>query len=132
MVDFHKLYLGDPGWREYAYQYVPEEFHHLFDEYPCSLVCAAKTYKSGVRPFDRFYEYTSIKVWYEDNPKCVHLWFEDGELFKNNLKHKPEIPDCLKINIDGVWAYIQVGSYVILDILDGIPLPDILTGKVST
>ncbi|MEL7086768.1 MAG: hypothetical protein AAGM36_19995 [Cyanobacteria bacterium J06597_1] len=132
MVDFHKHYHSHPYWRQYVYQHVPEEFHHLFDDYPSSLVSAADTISSGKRPFDRWYEYTSIQVWYEDNPDFVHLWFEDGQLVANNLDRKPEVPDCLNINIDDVWAYIQVGSYVVLDILDGIPLPDMLTGKVTS
>lgn len=131
MADFRELYLGDPEWRDHVYQYVPGEFHHLFDDYPCSLVRAARAYRLGERPFDRWYEYTKLKVWYEDNHKDVHLWFKDGKLFQDKLEKKPEIPDCLNINIDGFWAYIQIGSYIVLDILDGIPLPDMLTGKIS-
>lgn len=130
--DFHKHYLENPAWRKHANKYISEEYHHLFDEYPCSLVGAASTIKSGKRPFDKWYEYTDIYVWYEDNPKHPHLVFEDGKLVVDNLHRKPEMPDCLRINIDDVWAYIQVGSNVIVDILDGIPLPDMLTGKVTS
>lgn len=130
--DFHEHYLSDPRWREFACRYVPAEFHHLFDKYPCSLINAAESYKSGERPFDKWYEYTDIHVWYVDNPKFVHLRFKDGELFTDNLHRKPEIADCLRINIDDFWAYVQVGSDVIIDRLDGIPLPDMLTGKVTS
>ena len=84
MTDFRKLYLENPEWKDYVYQYVPKEFHHLFDEYPCSLVYAARAYRTGERPFDQWYEYTKLKVWYEDNHEYVHLWFKDGELFQNN------------------------------------------------
>ena len=117
-------FLKDPFFRSQVEEYLPEKFWHLFDDFPSSLVSAAVSIADGEEPFDPGYEARRIEVYFGDYNHRAHLRFEEGELVQNNMHLKPELTECIKIVVDDVDAYIQVGGEVILDILGGMPLPE--------
>ena len=116
--------LKDPYYRQLVKENLPEKFWYLFDEFPSSLVCAAISIEDNEEPFDPGYEARNIEVYFGDYNHHAHLRFEDGKLVRNNMHLKPELTECIKIFVDDVAAYIQVGGEVILDILGGMPLPE--------
>lgn len=118
-------FFKDPYWRRIVETYLPEKFHHLFEEYPSSLVNAASAIEEKERPFDSEYKPDAIEIYFADSPGYPHLCFEDGELVEHRMDGVPQPVEVIKIFIDSTCSYVQVGGEVLLNNLGGMPMPEV-------
>lgn len=94
-------------------------------KYPCAVFNAADTKKLPPLPA---YKPESLDIYYgdEDNPEDLpNISFRNGQLDYLHLTEDCANNPVIQIDIDGIWAYIEVEKQILLDRLGGVELPKI-------
>lgn len=106
---------------------LPAHLAALKANYPCATFNAADA--QGLPPLPA-YAPASLDMYFgdEDNPEYLpNISFKDGELDFLHLTEDCANNPVIQIEIDGMWAYIEVERQILLDRLGDVKLPEIPT-----
>lgn len=101
---------------------LPPQFAALKDKYPVAISNAAEYYDEP--PFEEGYVPELIEVYYGEEADSAGIFAWNGSVSVNLNNYQPNSPVLMK-QIDGQWAYIQIGSITLLDRAGGVILPPI-------
>ncbi len=101
---------------------LPPQFAALKDKYPVAISNAAEYYDAP--PFAEGYVPELIEVYYGEDADDSGVFAWNGSVSIKLDNYKPDSPVVMK-QIDGQWAYIQIGSIVLLNRAGGVVLPPI-------
>ncbi len=116
-------YKLSPGQIKEIDSKLPPYFAALRDKYPVAIANAAEYYDAP--PFPESYVPEFIEVYYAEESDSAGILAWNGTVSVDLNNYKPA-SDVLMKQIDGQWAYIQVGSLVLLDRAGGVVLPPIV------
>lgn len=104
---------------------LPKQIQKFAKDYPQAVYNVAEAWK--LKPYPHGHIPEEIAIYYADDPTGVgaDIIFDNGKLVVFRVE-PPKDKDVIKVSIDDEWAYIQVGSHVLLDRLGDIILPDMM------
>lgn len=104
---------------------LPKQIQRFVSEYPQAVYNVAEAWK--LKPYSYGHIPEEIAIYYADDPTGIgaDIIFDNGKLVVFRVE-PPKDKDVIKVSIDDEWAYIQVGSHVLLDRLGDIILPDMM------
>lgn len=101
---------------------LPPQFAALKDKYPVAISNAAEYYDAP--PFEKGYVPEIIEVYYGEEADSAGILAWNGSVSVDLNNYQPNSLVLMK-QIDGQWAYIQIGSIILLDRAIGVVLPPI-------
>lgn len=101
---------------------LPPQFAALKDKYPVAISNAAEYYDAP--PFEEGYVPEIIEVYYGEEADSAGILAWNGSVSVDLNNYQPNSLVLMK-QIDGQWAYIQIGSIILLDRAIGVVLPPI-------
>lgn len=101
---------------------LPPQFAALKDNYPVAISNAAEYYDAP--PFEEGYVPEVIEVYYGEEADGAGILAWNGRVSIDLNNYQPGASVLMK-QIDGQWAYIQIGSIVLLNRAGGVILPPI-------
>lgn len=101
---------------------LPPQFAALKDKYPVAISNAAEYYDAP--PFEEGYVPELIEVYYGEEADSAGILAWNGSVSVDLNNYEPGASVLMK-QIDGQWAYVQIGSIVLLDRAGGVILPPI-------
>lgn len=113
--------------QQFIEQTLPPEIAVLCDRYPNTIYEAASVWHYPELPVG--YLPNLIEVYYsnEDGSDAPDLIIEQGHLTGVRLPTDDATCDVIQIEVDGQWAFIQIGSQIVLDRVSGrVVFPEVL------
>lgn len=112
---------------QFVEQTLPPEIAALCDRYPHTVYEVASAWHYPAFPAG--YRPNLIEVYYsnDDGTDAPDLVIEQGYLSGMRLQIEEFPCDVIQLEIDGQWAFIQIGSQIVLDRISGrVILPELL------
>lgn len=116
-----------PTQHQFIEQTLPAEIAVMCDRYPNTIYEVASAWHYPELPVG--YLPNVIEVYYsnDDGTDTPDLTIEQGHLTGIRLPTDDATCDVIQIEVDGQWAFIQIGSQIVLDRLSGrVILPEVL------
>lgn len=121
------MVLLTPTQHQFIKQTLPPEIAALRDRYPNTIYEVASVWHYPAFPMG--YRPNLIEVYYsnDDGTDAPDLVIDQDYLSGMRLQIEESPCNVIQLEIDGQWAFIQIGSQIVLDRISGrVILPEVL------